>query len=253
MIYDLQKANIWKRISAWLFDLILFGIAVVGAAFVLSAVLQYDSYTQQIQKTYEEYETRYGITLDITAEEYEKLTAEQTALYEQALKELSADEEFNYHYTMLIQLTLLITTFGILLGFLLLEFLVPLLFGNGQTLGKKIFGIAVMRIDGVKLTPLQLFVRTVLGKYTVETMIPVMLILMIYFNFIGITGAFAVLILLAAQVILVLATKTHTALHDKLAGTVTVDLAGQMIFDSPDALMEYKKKIHEEQVNQTPS
>ena len=97
MIYDLQKANIWKRISAWLFDLILFGIAVVGAAFVLSAVLQYDSYTQQIQKTYEEYETRYGITLDITAEEYEKLTAEQTALYEQALKDLSADEEFNYH------------------------------------------------------------------------------------------------------------------------------------------------------------
>ena len=35
-------------------------------------------------------------------------------------------------------------------------------------------------------------------------------------------------------------------IHDKLAGTVTVDLASQMIFDSPEALLEYKKRLHAE-------
>ena len=31
-----------------------------------------------------------------------------------------------------------------------------------------------------------------------------------------------------------------------LAGTVTVDFASQMIFDSPEELLEYKKKLHAE-------
>ena len=33
MIYDLQKASMWKRISAFLCDFILFGILAVGIAF----------------------------------------------------------------------------------------------------------------------------------------------------------------------------------------------------------------------------
>ena len=253
MIYDLQKANIWKRISAALFDLILIGIVIVGAAFALSSILDYDSYTQRMEGNYLTYEQLYHVDFEISSEDYQKLTEGEKQAYEQALQALSADEDFNYVYSMLINLTLLITTFGILLGFLLLEFLVPLLFGNGQTLGKKVFGVGVMRIDGVKLTPLQLFVRTVLGKYTVETMIPAMLLIMVYFNFVGYMAAGAILLLLLLQLALVLGTRTHTAIHDKLAGTVAVDMASQMIFDTPEALLAYKKKLHEEQVNNTPS
>jgi len=43
MIYDLQRANMWKRISAYLLDAILLGMVVVGFAFLLSGVLGYDS------------------------------------------------------------------------------------------------------------------------------------------------------------------------------------------------------------------
>ena len=35
---------------------------------------------------------------------------------------------------------------------------------------------------------------------------------------------------------------------DKMAHTVAVDMASQMIFDSPEALLEYKKRIHAESV-----
>ena len=41
MIFDLQKASMWKRISASLFDFILLVIAVAGFAFLLSAILDY--------------------------------------------------------------------------------------------------------------------------------------------------------------------------------------------------------------------
>ncbi len=31
-MYDFQKADMWKRISAWLFDFIMIGIVIVGVA-----------------------------------------------------------------------------------------------------------------------------------------------------------------------------------------------------------------------------
>ena len=34
-----------------------------------------------------------------------------------------------------------------------------------------------------------------------------------------------------------------------MAGTVTVDMASQMIFDTPEQLLAYKQRIHTEAVN----
>ena len=102
---------------------------------------------------------------------------------------------------MIINLTLVITSISILLGYLLLEFVVPLIFKNGQTLGKKIFGIALMRNDGVKINTVMLFVRTVLGKYTIETMVPVLVIIMTFFGSAGIIGLAVLLLIMAFPVI----------------------------------------------------
>ena len=59
---DLQKASIWKRVSAYLFDMIILGIAVIGIAFILSNLLNYDKYGQTMDKAYDTYEEQYGIT-----------------------------------------------------------------------------------------------------------------------------------------------------------------------------------------------
>ena len=56
------------------------------------------------------------------------------------------------------------------------------------------------------------------------------------------------LLLILAQIILLIFTHARTPLHDMLAGTVTVDLASQLIFDTPEDLLEYKKKLHAESV-----
>ena len=249
MMYDFQKANMWKRISAALCDLIALAIVVVGIALLLSTVLGYDGYSVRFAEISNSYAEEYGVDLDISTTDFKALGEEERARYEAADQAVAADREANYVYGMIVNLTLIIITFSLLVAFLLLEFLVPLLFGNGQTLGKKVFGVAVMRVDGVKLSPVLLFARTVLGKYTVETMIPVFIIIMIALGLMGIFGTVVILGLLVLQLVLLITTKARTPLHDKLAHTVCVDLASQMIFDSPEALLEYKKRIHAEQVD----
>ncbi len=245
-MFELQKANMWKRISAALFDVILLCILVVGLAYGISALLGYDSYSGQLSDIYEAYEEEYDIDLDITLAEYEALTEEEKVVYEDVHKIIGQDEEVGYINSMLLNFTFIIITFSIFLAYMILEFAVPLLFGNGQTLGKKIFGIGVMRIDGVKISPILLFARTVLGKYTVETMIPVMIVVMMYFYLMGLEGTVIIGAMLLGQLILIGVTKARTPLHDKLAQTVTVDIASQRIFDSLEELKEHQANLRAE-------
>jgi len=56
---------------------------------------------------------------------YSALTDAQRALVEQANAVLAADETAVHAYGMVIQLSILIVSFGVLSGYLLLEFLVP--------------------------------------------------------------------------------------------------------------------------------
>ena len=41
--------------------------------------------------------------------------------------------------------------------------------------------------------------------------------------------------------------KTRPFIHDALASTVCVDMASQMIFNSVEEMIEYKKRIHREE------
>lgn len=244
MAEDLQKASLWKRISAGLFDWILTGILVVGFGFLLSWILGYNDYNRTLNEAYDRYEAQYGVVFEVTGEEYERMSAEQRAAYDEAYSALIADDEAMYAYNMVLNLTLVIVSLGILAGVMVMEFVVPLMLKNGQTLGKKIFGIALMRTDGVKINTMQLFVRTVLGKYTIETMIPVLIILMIFFNMIGLLGTLILGAILLVQLILMGVTPTNSLIHDTLAGTVAVDFSSQMIFETTEELIAYKKRVH---------
>jgi uncharacterized RDD family membrane protein YckC len=248
MIYDLQKASVLKRAAAWLLDTILLVVLACGIGMILSAALNYDQHSQALEACYERYEKEFGIDFDVYAE----LTEEEQARFEAANAALQKDTEALKAYNMVVNLSLTIVSLSVLLSYLALEFVVPLLFGNGQTMGKKVFGIALVRVDGVKITTFALFVRTLLGKYTIETMIPVLMAMMIFIGTIGILGPAIVLGLVILQVALIVTSPTNSALHDHMAATVAVDLASQMIFATPEDLVEYKKQVHAEQVKNQP-
>lgn len=252
MSFSVQRASMWKRISAFLFDTILLGIAAVLLALCFSAALGYDGYLSAMNSAYEKYGAEYGVDFEMTLSEYEALTGEQNERLDEAYAALAADEEAVHAYNMMIRLTAAITALGLLGAFAALEYIVPLLLGNGQTLGKKIFSLGLMRPDGVRISATGLFIRTFLGKYAIETMVPVFILLMLYFGSVGLWGTVALLVMAVLQLALLPATYHHTPIHDLLAGTVAIDLPSQMIFESREAMIAYKEKAHAEKVASQP-
>lgn len=249
---DLQKASVWKRISALVLDGILLSILTVGFAFLLSLAIGYDAHSARLAQYYSDYETEYGITFSISQEEFASLDEAAQQRYEAAYAALAEDAGAAETFAEVMRLTILIITFGVLLGMLVLEFFVPLLLKNGQTLGKKVFGLAVVRRDCVRLAPLLLLVRTLLGKYTIETMIPILLLFLIFFGGLGFVGLAVLAALLMLQVGLVAGTRNNSAIHDLLAQTVVVDMASQMIFDSEQELLAYREQMQAERAARDP-
>ena len=230
-----------------LFDAILLGIVAVLFALGLYALLGYDDYTTTVNNAYARYGEEFGVNLRLSSLEYEQMNEAEQANLQAAYDALNADEEARHALGMMMDLTLLICSFGILLGFLLMEFVVPLLFQNGQTLGKKIFSLGVMHTSGIRLRAPMLFARVILGKYAIETMVPVYILLMIFFGTIGVVGPIVLFLLLILEAVVMIATHTNSMIHDLLAKTVTIDLGSQMIFETKEDLIAYKEKLHADQ------
>lgn len=253
MILDLQKASVLKRASAFLLDLILFSILAVGFAVLVSTVTKYDTYAQKQDQFLDTYAEQYlGMKLD----DFEKLTDDEQKPYEQAYldmyKALNDDKEFSQNFSMIVSLSLLMVSLGIFFAMLVLEFIVPLILKNGQTVGKKIFGIAVIRPNGVKANHISLFIRALLGKYTIETMIPVLLFMMMSFGMIGIVAPIILLGICILEIVVFSVSGTNSLIHDVISDTVSVDMASQMIFDDDECLIAYKARLAAEAAERKP-
>lgn len=250
MTYSLQKASIWKRFSAFVFDAVILFTLAIGIMAIVSAIIGYSDTSATYEtiesihkKDVEDKYKEFGISFDKPRESYE---GEQLEKYEQAVKELNKNRQndplLGHYYTLLVSKTMVIVALGLMIAFIALEFVVPLFFKNGRTLGKKIFGIAVMHTNGVKIKSITLFIRAILMKYAIETMIPVSVLLQFMFGSGGMLSAILTLAIFATQIIMLIATKTNSALHDGFCSTVVVDYATQRIFDSEDELIEYKRQ-----------
>jgi len=246
---DIQNANLWKRGSAYLFDIMLLVMLAVFIATGLASLLDYDAKAVQLEECYNQVEQQYNIDFDITEEDFNALSQEDRDRFNQAYEALTTNEDTLYIYNSMIYLTLLMISLALLVSFLVLEFAVPLLFKNGQTLGKKVFGVALMRPDGIKISPFALFVRAILGKYSIGTMVPVLLALMMFWGVVGIVAPVVILGLLILQIVLMVKSPNRCTIHDRLAGTVPVDLASQLIFDSQEAKDAYHEKWYSDSVH----
>jgi uncharacterized membrane protein len=94
MFFDLQKASMLKRIAAWIFDLIMLAIITVGLLALISAIFGMEYHNAHLQEIYTKYETQYGISFNLTAEELQALPEDKLAIYEEADKALSQDTQF---------------------------------------------------------------------------------------------------------------------------------------------------------------
>ena len=247
MEYDFQRASFLKRAPAWLLDMILLITLATGFLVGWSYIFDVTPHIDELSGIIEQYEQQYGGQLSIPTDEYEKMTAEEKLAAEEISRQIDQALNQNPRALKLLEMTassiFAMLSLSVLCSYLILEFLIPLWLKNGQTLGKKCFGVALMRKDGVKVTPFMMFVRTVLGKSTIETMIPLMMLVMVLLGAGGLMLLLGVGLLLA-QIIVPLATRNKTAIHDLMACTVAADLASQMIFDTVEEMEEYNASLH---------
>ena len=257
MIYDLQKGSLLKRASAFLLDGILLVILVTGFAFAFSAIFHYNDYSNIYDEGLNRYSEQFGIDL-LNIPEESALTEEQRAGYEAALKAMNNDLEMIKAFNTMISIIIMEISLAIILAFLVLEFILPLILKNGQTVGKKVFGLGVMRTNGVRIRGVSLFIRTFLGKCIIETMLPVLMFMMMIFSYwnimasVGLFGPIVIIVLFIAQILLIFWTKKHTMIHDLLSDCVVVDLGSQMIFDNEQARVEYINKKDAEEAARSP-
>lgn len=272
-MYDIQKASLLKRISAGLLDVILLVILAVGFMWLISVPLQFDANANEMQSAKEgreafeeahmeifsQYEQDYNMIFRLTDEQRSKMSEEEyQGYYERAVEAdqaMRADTRLTQWNTLrdaeqmaqvkLMNNSFLIATFGILLSVMVLEFIVPLCLKNGMTVGKKVFSIGVMHTNGVKVDGVAMFIRAILGKYTIAIMVPVYLLLMMFFGMLNWVGILVIALLGVLQIVAFIVSKTNGLIHDVLAKTITVDFSSQLIFDSVDELMAYKTSIHE--------
>ena len=241
---DLQKAGIWKRCAAWMLDIILVLVVAVGIGALLSNLLHYEQDSQKYQAKYEFYEKKYK--LDEIDFSKNQLTEEEQQRVNAADADIRQDKESTRLYSLLVNKSILIVTFSLLISYILLEFVVPILLGSGQTISKKAFSVGLIRVDSVKVSNLQLFVRAVLGKFTIETMIPVYVVLMFLFGRMSLTGMVLLVGLAIGQLVCLAVTSNNSAIHDMISGTVVVDISSQQVFKDSQELIAYTKRIHAE-------
>lgn len=250
-MHDLQKAGMWKRMSAWLFDLIVFATVVTLIAIPISMISGYDEKVDVVEKVEAEYREKMkadGLNPDISDSEFNALPEEERAKYEEVDKRRAKDERLTKGYAIITSTIVSMVFLSIFFAYLILEFIIPLILSNGQTLGKKIFGIGVVHTNCVKFRGKTLFIRAMIGKCVIETMVPVFIVMMILFGNLGWVGLLVLGLLLILQIYAVSSSKTRSAIHDLVADAAVVDIASQMIFANYDELMEYKNRVHKESV-----
>ena len=248
----IQKASIAKRISAGLLDVIAVSIIATLCAWIISLATNYDGWNKKLEDAYAKYETQYGVTFRITEEEYNSKSRSDKETYDSAYKALIEDKEAMKAYSMVTNLMILTVSLGLFIAVLIWEFIVPLFLKDGRTVGSLIFGIAVMRSNGVRISHISLFIRAILGKYAIETMISVYIIMMIFMNTIGIVGPLVICGILLMQLILIISTKNNQLIHCILSDTVVVDYGSQRIFDSQEDLLEHKKREARDRAERNP-
>jgi uncharacterized RDD family membrane protein YckC len=248
MTISIQKANFWKRFSAWLVDTVLVILLAVACSLPLLDVFKFDANGAQIVAVQEQYQTtieeQYSVDLDITQEEYDKLPEAQKEKIDAAKTALNellmADKEFIRLRADRLSILLTAAAIAVFLAILLAHFVLPLILKNGQTLGKKTFGLAVVKENCVKIGAPVLFTRSMIGLCGMETM-AVAFLATIYP--VGLIAAGLVLIL---QIFVMIKTSTNAAIHDLLAHTVVVDFSSQRIFETEEEYTDFVAKASAE-------
>lgn len=241
MSIEIQKAKWWKRILSFIVDAATISIIAVVVCLLMARILKYEENSNNLNKKYEYYEETYNVSFELTEEEYNQFTEEEINKYQEVQEIINNDEEFINIFKKMVILTIVIIAIGVFVGVMVVEFIIPLFLKNGQTIGKKMFDLCLVRPNSVKVSILQIFVRTFFGKYIIEIMLPIVLIILYIFGSLVSETIIGIISLLVIQICIYFSKNYRQFLHDRFSVVIVVDKQEQKIFDTYDELILYNQ------------
>ncbi len=246
MALSIQKANFWKRISAYLFDFVIAIVLTLALSLITHTIFKVDTHIAKLNSLRAQYAADAGIDLDISTEEYQAMTEAEKSAYDEKYKAvnkaMSEDDEVLQINAAIITSVLGSFSVSIFCSTLILHFILPLFFKYGRSLGKKLFGLAVIRTSGVKISTPVLFIRSMIGLYAIETMFPLLILVFMLFKMLDIVGVIVLLAFAVLQIWVLYRTPTNSSIHDLLTDSVVVDMASQRIYESNEALLAIQQE-----------
>ena len=248
MSFSIQKASFWKRISAYMIDTVLMIFLTMALFLVFSPIFKVDDHSQKLRDYKNQYAAQYEVDLDLASKNSSTIPEEEKAAYEanyekyEAMNEAMAkDKEVQAVNADIIIAFAASFAVSIFFATLLLCFVIPLLFKDGRTLGKRVFGLAVIRTNGVKISTPVLFIRSMVGVYAIETMFPILLVFMMIMGMLGLIGGILLIGFALLQIACMITTQNNQCVHDLLTDSVVVDMASQTIYETEEDLITAQK------------
>ena len=237
-VYEINKASVLRRFAAWLIDFIIFVVLATGLLSLTSIIFNYDAEFAKVEEKYLEHgiytlnpSATDGSNKYITCTYYrEDRTVDETSACYIAWNEFFEDEEAVAQRMKCDTLMIIMLTTSSLIALLLTEFILPLIFKNGQTIGKKIMHIGLIGNDRIRIRVWQLFARVIIGRFVIETMIPIYCVVYAFINTTGgLLGLLIIIIIAIIEVAMLGATKNNQLIHDFVSSTVVIDMDSQYI------------------------
>lgn len=230
----LPQAPILRRLSAAILDALFFiSFALVIVFFMYYIIDEFFIDIQAISERISQVGIDLGVYINSTDELGNSFIA---AVSVPSSSDSAAYSAYMSNYNLFIETTqddfttfntLVVVIFAVstFVAGTIIYVLLPYLYGNGQTLGKKFLKLAVVTIRGEKLTKMQVFMRFALGIWFAE----------IFFSFLlfNITQPFPLFVLIS--VIMMAFSASHRALHDVISSTIVIAAEGGVEFVKTDA------------------
>lgn len=266
--YEIKQAKISTRIYAFLIDLLIFIVIFSASMFLLNT---YSKDYNDSKKIYDEKCLEHNLVIEKTNENGEKYTANWTVYdfmmssfsspgchveKEEDIKDVSDECQIEYSdfltkqnevfgkdevavstYNKIVKYRIGFYAISSFLALLIINIVFPLIFKNGQTLGKKVFKLGLVSKKGIKVNFANIGLRFLIGIFAFEVF-PFML-------YLAVSNVYTIGLLLGMALSFVnfclfIFTKNHVMVHDYVGGTVVVDLHTTIVFNSVEEMNRIK-------------
>ena len=226
-IFEPHRASQVKRAAAYLIDLILFLVVFTGVLYLVSIIIGFQDSLDKLNAMMEQYQVCEDENNPVCIQNWENFNKDSTAVY---------------YSNKTIELLLIVFSVSVIVTNILYELIIPLCLKNGQTVGLKVFNLGFIDNEGVKVRPIQVFVRFLFGKTIVNILIPFYSFLF-YTMYGGLPGMIAGLLAFGIPVmniLLFLFGPKKCGFANLIGGVFVVDLEDTYIFENKEELIKMK-------------